>query len=347
MKAPPRRIRGLLGAWVAASLAAGCAHPIAQEQTIAVTVETDLPGWKGPLDCRASNAAGSWAFTAPGTVSVLRSSTPLQIRCETPPGAVLKGGEISGLVGALRGAGAHHYPSPVALHIHREVPANGPQRLAHPLGEFEHVEGSTGVLITAPHGTFDAGTDSLAIAVAAELGAGYVVARHFTPNRIRINVNRPTEGAFSSCANESRTERAQSIHDTYLGLVRRASAAGQLELYVEIHGNSNPLTARHVEVATVGVSDAQARRAKEAFTTMLSRARARAASYPALELMIEPIDRLHFSAACAKTQGVFASDAVTRGLHVELPRAAREGDALRGSASLIADLVRELLRTQP
>lgn len=227
------------------------------------------------------------------------------------------------------------------------APVAGQERVVHPLGDFEYVASTNGLLVAAPHGTFDAYTDALAIAVAGRLGAGYVVARHFTPHRVRINVNRPTEGAFASCANESRTERAEEVYGAFVGLVRRATGVRPAGLYVEIHGNSNPRTVRHLEVATVGVSDAQALAAKEAFATLLARVRERVAAYPELELLIEPHDRLHFTASCAKKLGILASDAVARGIHIELPRAAREGDALQGSALLIADLVRTLLRTQP
>jgi hypothetical protein len=37
-------------------------------------------------------------------------------------GAAMKGGEIGGLVGALRSGEQHRYPSPVVLHIRSEPP---------------------------------------------------------------------------------------------------------------------------------------------------------------------------------------------------------------------------------
>jgi hypothetical protein len=164
---------------VAASLI-GCAHPPPAEQTIEVRVEAESPNWAGPLACQASNAAGSWPFSAPGTVTVLRSATPLQITCQAPAGSVaapsvttpgspsrreraregastgakvgagagvalgvaaapvmggafavliaagaaMKGGEIGGLVGAMRSGERNHYPSPVVLHVHSEPPSS-------------------------------------------------------------------------------------------------------------------------------------------------------------------------------------------------------------------------------
>lgn len=160
----------------------GCAHPVPQEQAIEVRVEADSPAWAGPLDCSASNAAGTWSFSAPGTVTVMQSTAPLQIACQVPAGAVaepsvtspgpasardrsregaatgakvgagagvalgaaaapvmggpfailiaagavIRGGEIGGLVGALRSGEKHHYPSAVVLHIRSGSP-EGPR----------------------------------------------------------------------------------------------------------------------------------------------------------------------------------------------------------------------------
>ncbi len=169
----------VFGAWVAV----GCAHQVPQEQAIEVRVEADSPAWAGPFACQASNSSGTWSFTAPGTVTVLPSTAPLQIACQvpagavaepsvTPPnaasvrersregaatgakvgagagvalgaaaapvmggpfailiaaGAVIKGGEIGGLVGAFRSGEKNHYPSPVVLHIKSELPGGASQ----------------------------------------------------------------------------------------------------------------------------------------------------------------------------------------------------------------------------
>jgi hypothetical protein len=77
-------------------------------------------------------------------------------------------------------------------------------------------------------------------------------------------VNRPTEGAFLPCAQEPITDRAREVFETY------AKLAGNPErLYVEIHGNSNPSTARNIEVATAGITAAQAQALKDAYPEML------------------------------------------------------------------------------
>lgn len=72
------------------ALLAGCAAPRAPRmQVLEVRVEADDPAW-GALDCVASNAAGRWNFTAPGTVEVQGSTTPLEIRCRPPAGGSME-----------------------------------------------------------------------------------------------------------------------------------------------------------------------------------------------------------------------------------------------------------------
>jgi hypothetical protein len=225
-------------------------------------------------------------------------------------------------------------------------PAAGAEYVGHALGEFELAATTNGLLIAAPHGTFDANTAALAIEAARLLEAGYVVARQFTPNKVRMNVNRPTEGAHLACAQEAETGRARHVYDTYARLVTRAASGKPLRLYVEIHGNSNPRSAQHIDVATVGITAAQARRAKEGYPGMLVRARDRASAYPELALLIEPLDRVFFTAACTKRIGIFAEEIAPRAVHIEFPRSAREGDALHGSAALVAAIVRRILDEQ-
>lgn len=218
----------------------------------------------------------------------------------------------------------------------------GQERRAHALGEFEFLPTSTGVLITAPHGTFDANTASLAVEAARRLGAGYVVARRFTVARTRINVNRPTEGAHLACAQELHTERAKEVYGLYAELVKTAASGRPLRQYVEIHGNTREQAARQIEVATTGVSVAEARSLKDEYAAMLARRREQVPDYPELALLIQPLDRVFFTASCAKTIGILATDLVPRAIHFELPRSGRAPEAIDATAALIADMVRGL-----
>ncbi|HYB43458.1 MAG TPA: hypothetical protein VEL75_16885 [Candidatus Methylomirabilis sp.] len=196
--------------------------------------------------------------------------------------------------------------------------------------------------MTAPHGTFDRGTAALALAVARRLDAGYVIARGFDPG-VRINVNRPTEGAGLSCDRETVTARAQQVYDEYRRLVELAAGAAPLRLYVEIHGNARAETVGQIEVATKGIALAEAERVKAAYPALLARARGETASYPALALLVEPADQLRWTASCDKRLGVMASGAIRRALHVELPRAARDDALSAVTAGVLAGLVAEII----
>lgn len=219
----------------------------------------------------------------------------------------------------------------------------GQERVGHALGDFEYIATSNGILIAAPHGTFDSNSATIAVETAKRTGAGYVVAWKFTVNKIRINVNRPTEGASLACSQESRTERAQNVYEAYSELIAKASSSHPLRVYVEIHGNANPRTARHIEIATVGVTAAQAQAVKDAYPLILSRVRERFRDFPELLLRIEPVDKITYAASCAKKLGTFSRELAPLGIHVEFPRSAREGEALQGSAIIVDDIVRRIL----
>lgn len=223
------------------------------------------------------------------------------------------------------------------------APVIAQERFAHALGELEYLPSSTGVLIAAPHGTYDANTAPVAIAVARKLGAGFVVARRFTVDGTRINVNRPTEGAGLTCHREFRTERAQEIYGLYSQTVSIAALKRPLRLYVEIHGNSEPRTSQTIEIATTGISRSQALSVSNAYPDILGRTRKQMPAYPEIGLLVEPLNRVYFEAACAKSTGIFSTDLVPRVMHFELPRSARTREAQEATALLIAEIVRKLL----
>lgn len=227
------------------------------------------------------------------------------------------------------------------------APALAQERLVHELGEFEFSSSSAAILITAPHGTYDANTALLATRIARRLGAGYVAARQFTADRTRINVNRPTEGAGLACAQERHTVRAQEVYDLYTRLLRTVAAGRPLRLYVEIHGNSNPRSARQIEIATSGISPSEVQSVKEDYPAVLARTRERLPAYPELTLLVEPLDRMFFTASCAKSVGILSTDFAPRAIHFELPRSTRERESLEATAALVADIVGGFLRELP
>ncbi len=221
------------------------------------------------------------------------------------------------------------------------VSAAAQERVRDENGEFEYLAAANGILITAPHGTYDINTAPLAIAVAKMLGAGYVVFRGSTAGT-RINVNRPTEGAGRACPNKPQTDRARATYETYVRLVRAAAGPERPALYVEIHGNADPRTAQNIEVASKGLSAVDALAMKDAYPAALSAVQRTWPAFPALTLLVEPVDRVFFTASCVKALGILAGDLVPRAMHFEFPRAVRETEMLDATGTLTADLLKRV-----
>ena len=232
---------------------------------------------------------------------------------------------------------------PIALAL-LAAPVIAQEHRAHQLGEVEFLASATGVLIAAPHGLYDTNTAALAVEAARQLGAGYVVARGFRVDGVRINVNRPTEGAnITSCRREFQSARAKEVYDLYLQAVSAASGGRPLRLYVEIHGNADPRTAKKVEIASTGISRAQARSLKDAYPDILVRAQKITPAFAQLELLVEPLDQVYFNAGCAKQVGILYTNLVPHGIHFEFPRSARESESRDATVLLIVEVVRKFL----
>ncbi len=214
------------------------------------------------------------------------------------------------------------------------------ERFDHALGHFETQSTKQGIIIAAPHGTYDMRTDVLAQDVARILGAGYIVARDFSSGASRINVNRPTEGAGRVCERERRTERARDVYDHYARLISRSCDGQALRLYVEIHGHSSLPFPNRLEIATTGITMEEARQLKERFSIFLEHAKAVHPAYPELELRIEPLDKVFFGAGCNKKIGYISTRHRDRALHMEIPRSARTSETLGATAALISSVVR-------
>jgi hypothetical protein len=223
------------------------------------------------------------------------------------------------------------------------LPAASQHTRTLPLGSFQWEITTNGILVTAPHGTFDRNTDAIAVQAAARLKAGYVVARGFHAGA-RINVNRPTEGSGLPCGQERATERAREVYLEYERLVLLASGGAPLRVYAEVHGNSRAETSGQVEIATKGVSEKEAAEVKTAYAGILSMVRTQWPSYPVLHLLIEPVDRLYWTASCAKRIGTMAQESIARALHFEFPAAAREATMVPASAMLVATIVEQVVR---
>jgi hypothetical protein len=214
------------------------------------------------------------------------------------------------------------------------------ERFTHPLGQFETLSSKQGVIIAAPHGTYDIRTDVLVKDVARIIGAGYIVARGFSSGTSRVNVNRPTEGAGRTCERERHTERARDVYDHYVRLIGKSCDGKSLRLYVEVHGHTSIPFLNRLEIATTGITMEEARRLKERFPAFLAQAKALYPAYPELDIRIEPIDKVYFGAGCNKKIGYISTRHMDRALHMEIPRSARTTETLEATAALVSSIVR-------
>jgi hypothetical protein len=201
-------------------------------------------------------------------------------------------------------------------------PVAAPAAVLHE-GRFEVLKGRPGFVIGAPHGTSDQGTDLIGRDLARLTGWSAVVATGFSQRGAdgrRFNVNRPTESVAGTPARlEGETADARRVYEAYRRRVAEA-AQGPLQLYVEVHGNGHAASAGRVEVATVGLSREDAWRLKTLFE-LIRESRLDDPAAPRLEVWVESLDPLRYTASAAKRMGMLAD--APRALHIELPRVAR------------------------
>jgi hypothetical protein len=202
--------------------------------------------------------------------------------------------------------------------------AAAPIEIRYGRGAFQVWKGRAGLVIGAPHGTSDSHTDLIGRDLARLTGLSLVVATgfsHLDAGGRRLNVNRPTESVPGTPARlEEGSAEARQIYEVYRRLVGEA-AQGPVRLYVEVHGNGHRSSAGRVEIATVGIGRDAAARLKALFERVRDTRLAGDAGAPRLEVWVEAVDPLRYTASAAKQSGVLG--AADRALHVELPRVAR------------------------
>ncbi|MGH7398026.1 MAG: hypothetical protein ACRELW_10865 [Candidatus Rokuibacteriota bacterium] len=201
---------------------------------------------------------------------------------------------------------------------------SAPSRGAPPGGRIQAEKGRPGLVIAAPHGTSDIATDVMGRDLARLTGFGLVVATGYSrldAEGRRYNVNRPTESVRGAAARlEVETEAARHVYEVYRRHVAEA-AQGALRLYVEVHGNVRPESAGRVEIATVGVSRADAWRLKTLLELIRDARIPLEGDVPRLDVWVESQDLVWYTASAAKQSGILAR--TPRALHIELPRLAR------------------------
>ena len=227
----------------------------------------------------------------------------------------------------------------------RNNPARLPQTEITVLefGKIESVSGKqkTGIVIGAPHGTFDFFTAGTVREICSRTGLAGVIATGFTPTESgdgwRINVNRPSERHVTLSEREIETARARMVYEHFRNSVLKA-AQGNLLLYVDIHQNSG----NRIEVASVGFSKTDARFIKDAYRALRDRALAERPDVAIVDLAIEPLDQIEVGAWAAKTNGILT--VANRSLHIELP-----SDGVMASSrqraiytSILTELIRKI-----
>ena len=197
-----------------------------------------------------------------------------------------------------------------------------PEVWVRPSGPLASQKGRPGLVIGAPHGRSDAGTDRLSVELARRTGFGLVVATYADlDSGRRLNVNRPTEGVQgASPSEEVATEQARQVYEAYVGRVKEV-AQGPLLFYVELHGNGRKESAGRIEIATVGVSRDEAWRLRTLLELVRDAHLGGKPEVPRLDVLVEPLDRLYYTASAVKQGGILRLP--QRAIHIELPRAAR------------------------
>lgn len=171
-------------------------------------------------------------------------------------------------------------------------------------------------LMAAPHGSFDLYTADIAETVCQALGWNCLTARGYVVDGVRINVNRPTEGANLSSSNEPRTERAVCVYEYYVFQAESLLKVDQTRLYVEVHGASS---IEDVEIATLGLSLEQTTQLKTVFQNAWN-----AVGLSARTIKVEPNDSISLTASASKSFGMMSR--LKPSIHIELPRAMRQNE---------------------
>lgn len=212
-----------------------------------------------------------------------------------------------------------------------------------PYGKIESIPAKrgAGIVVGAPHGSFDFHTASVVRQICFRSGLAAVITKGFTPAETgsgwRINVNRPSERHYPGGWREIETARSSEIYGQYKNAVIKA-ARGNLDLYIDIHQTNGS----RIEVATVGISENEARLIKSTYLSLREKALDKRLDLAVVDLAIEPLDLLEVPAWAAKSNGILAVP--KKSLHFELP-----SDGFMGSAShrkiytrVLAELVNEV-----
>ncbi len=208
---------------------------------------------------------------------------------------------------------------------------------------FPSRKGSSGVIIGAPHGTFDAYTAEIVKQVSHRTGVAAVIARGFSPTEAggwRINVNRPTEKTYLAPEFEVSSARSREIYNTFKDAVLDA-AGGDLRLYFDVHQYGRDST---IQVATTRISREQAQRIKQYYQHTRDELLQLNPGVERVSLLIEPLDNVEIGAWPAKANGIL--NVAKKSLHIELPLHSALGSekSRRLYTRVLSELIRNAIR---
>lgn len=202
----------------------------------------------------------------------------------------------------------------------------------------------SGIVIGAPHGSFDNQTAEFAQQLGYRTSIAVVAAKGFSPTEAggwRINVNRPTEKLYphSGPEQERATDRAREVYQCFRDAVFKA-AAGPLDLYIDVHQNGQD---DNIDVATVGISPDEAALIKTAYTEIRQRLLRGRADMLVVNMAIEPIDKVTFRARVAKEQGILRRP--KKSLHFEMPahRVFHDAPMRQAYTEIIGELIHRIV----
>jgi len=204
---------------------------------------------------------------------------------------------------------------------------------------------STGVVIAAPHGSFDWYTAELVEEISYRTALPAVITRGFTPTECggwRINVNRPTERRYPTDTIERKTKRAGEVYERFRDTVFQA-AGGRLNTYIEMHQNG---TEADIDVATVGISRDEAIAIKKDYREIRDRILQGIPDLVRVDLVIEPVDQVAIGAWAAKDDGMLRVSQAS--LHFELPaeRVFFRQRARRAYTRILSELIDRLVKSR-
>lgn len=186
-----------------------------------------------------------------------------------------------------------------------------------------------GLLVTAPHGEFDNNTREIALDVCEQIDSECMVVMAGQDSGVRLNVNRPTEGARNACEDETLSMNGRTVFSIYHQQVVKRILRDGMRVYVEIHGNARPIrsgTKGKIQVSTNKLTSNQISAIKSVFDRMKDDV----PGFQDVDVLVEPIDDVPLDGDCSKQIGLMATP--RKSVHIELSKELRSS-AMRGDTA--------------